>query len=147
MKSIVIIRNILSYFIATIFIYALLQKIKDIDIWTDKINSFDIVSKFDLYWLSYIIIAMEIIAILLLIFDFVEKIAAYYSFSLVSLYTGYVYYKIYISQDGDCPCGGIFNQLSMTEHLWVNLALMISSAVLILLDYRLQINKMRNSND
>lgn len=144
MKNIAVFINLIIFLLLIVLSYAVLIKMLDFQRWVEVPNSLDFVNVHRLYWIDYFIPIVESITLVALIFEFSLKLGAYLYFFLMCIYTCYVYYKLYVSLDGDCSCGGIFSQLTMTHHLWLNLSLVFLSAILIILNYKVSNKALKN---
>lgn len=117
--------------LAFIFAYTGFTKITNFSEWKLQYTNLDIVIDFGLEWTVYILPFIEIITSFLFIIEKMKKIAAWSSLILMSAFTIYLIYKIYIWEESLCPCGGIFSQLTLDKHLIVNFILLLLSIILI----------------
>ncbi|WP_343304399.1 MauE/DoxX family redox-associated membrane protein [Chitinophaga niabensis] len=102
-------------------------------------------SPFIQHWTSFIAIALpigEIILAILLIIKKTRLIGLYLSFSLMALFTGYVYIMLTYSYDLPCSCGGVLEKLSWEDHLIFNALF----TVLGIAGIFLQVNRSKFSN-
>ncbi len=121
-----------EFLLILVFLYTGIYKIIHFNGWIKKVSEIDIVNEYNLIWLAYLIPFLEIILVVLFCFSTTKKIATYLSSFLMAFFTAYIYYKIYISEDSLCPCGGIFSSLTLDKHLIVNIVLFSISILLII---------------
>lgn len=126
-----IIKFVSEVILATIFIYTSMVKLFDFTGWTERYGKLDIVHDFHLELGVYFIPVVELIVAAMFFIDVTKKVAAWSALALMFVFTGYIYYKIYVWEDSLCPCGGIFSQLTLDKHLWVNLFLLCVALFLV----------------
>ncbi|MEA4840322.1 MAG: hypothetical protein VB110_04885 [Bacteroidales bacterium] len=127
-----------------VFGYTGSYKIYHFQDWIDKVKLLDFVANNHLIWTAYILPFFELFVALLLCISKTKWVASFLSSGLMAFFTGYIFYKIYIAEDSLCPCGGIFSNLTLDKHLWVNIILLIISISLTIIYY---ITYKRNNNE
>jgi hypothetical protein len=88
-------------------------------------------------FIVYAIPIGELLLSLLLIIKKTRLLGLYLSFTLMSIFTGYVWIMINYAFDLPCSCGGIVASLSWNEHLIFNSAFSILGIVAIFLQTRI----------
>lgn len=129
-----------------IFFYTGFIKLIDFEAWMEKYNKIDFVHSLHIGWLAYVLPVLEIAISLLFLFD---KYRLYFfkgSLSLFLIFTFYLLYKIYISNDGLCACGGIFEQLTLDKHLYLNIFFCINLFLVYILESKNGLSKLVHSH-
>lgn len=67
----------------------------------------------------------EILIAVLLVFNRARILALYASFTLMALFTGYIWLMLHYAYDLPCSCGGVLAALSWHDHLIFNSAFTI----------------------
>jgi len=80
----------------------------------------------------------ELVAAALLMFPTVRKWGLYASAVLMSAFTIYVVYVLFISSHIPCACGGIIKQMSWKQHLFFNAFFTLAAS------FGIWLNKQRN---
>lgn len=88
--------------------------------------------------------AGELITATLLIFKRTRVVGLYASLFAMTLFTGYVYIMLQYAYDLPCSCGGIIELLTWEQHLLVNLALTLLTALALILQSRLDVSQQRS---
>ncbi|MFY7839209.1 MAG: MauE/DoxX family redox-associated membrane protein, partial [Lacibacter sp.] len=65
---------------------------------------------------------------LILLMPFTRKLGLLISTSLVATFTFYLAYMIFFTPELPCSCGGILKDLNWTEHLILNIVLLVIAA-------------------
>ncbi|XVJ64744.1 MAG: hypothetical protein HEQ40_00695 [Lacibacter sp.] len=110
-----------------IFLYSGLQKIIDFENFTSILSKSPMIPNSISKEIGYSVIMIEL-SIVLLFFLKKCRIAAFLlSFFLIILFEGYIILMLLYSPYLPCSCGGFIEQLSWTQHIFFNLALMALS--------------------
>jgi thiol-disulfide isomerase/thioredoxin len=128
-------RSILSDSIAFLFIFLFLYtgvlKLTEIQTFRQQLSTSPLTSSLS----GLITWALPIGEILLAIALFIPKTrlkALYVTAALMTLFTGYVIYALFIEDQVSCSCGGIIENLSPRQHVAFNSACVILSLIAIL---------------
>lgn len=127
-------KTLSEFILALVFLYTGVIKVLNFTEWNTNFNKLDIVHDLNIETGAYLIPLIEISVASMFFIEKTRKIASYFSCLLMLMFTIYIYYKIYIWEDSLCPCGGIFSQLTLDKHLWVNISLL--SIALFLVTYQ-----------
>jgi uncharacterized membrane protein YphA (DoxX/SURF4 family) len=115
-----------------LFVYAAVSKLLDFENFQVQLGQSPLLSAFAglIAWLIPII---ELILALLLFFPKWRLIALFAAFSLMVMFTAYIYIILNYSSFVPCSCGGILEKLSWTEHLIFNAVFLMLAAAGILI--------------
>lgn len=138
MKSAVITTTIeiISSFFILLFIYTAINKFLSHQIFRLSLEKFPLLN-LAASFLSWAIPAMELVIALLLLLPRFRKRGLMAALGLMILFTGYMVYMLITSSHLPCSCGGVINNLSWHQHLWLNSLLIILAALAIFLTKRL----------
>jgi hypothetical protein len=78
---------------------------------------------------SWTIPVMKLGVSMFLLLPRTKKLGIYSAFILMSLFTLYVGYMLLFIPELPCSCGGVIQQLSWKEHLWLNIILTAFAAM------------------
>lgn len=136
MKISVSFKNTIIYVISLIYIflfmYAAVSKLMDFDNFQIQIAQSPILSAYAKI-ISWLVPFTEIlIAIALIIYPF-RLFALYGAFSLMVLFTAYIYIILNYSAFIPCSCGGILEKMTWSEHLLFNVVLIVFAAIGVIL--------------
>jgi hypothetical protein len=102
-----------------LFIYTGLNKMMDIDKFKFEMGRSPFIQNMAGF-IAYSLPAGEMLLALLLIIKRTRLLGLYLSFTLMALFTGYIWLMLTHASDLPCSCGGIMSKLSWHQHLWVN---------------------------
>lgn len=136
-----IIETICCTLVCVTFLYTGLTKILNFDEWNFKYNKIDLIHDNNLIGGLYIIPFLELLIPIMFFISYFKLYASILSTLMMALFTIYTYYKIYISDDSLCSCGGIFNFINLEEHFMVNILLLLASLYLMFSTYNSTIHK------
>jgi uncharacterized membrane protein YphA (DoxX/SURF4 family) len=102
-----------------LFIYTGVNKLMDIDKFRLEIGRSPFIQKLAPF-IAYALPVGEMMLSLALIIKRTRLIGLYLSFSLMALFTGYIWLMLNYAHDLPCSCGGIISKLSWEEHLVFN---------------------------
>lgn len=118
-------KNVLLEFICFLFIllfvYAAVSKLLVFDEFKIQIGSSPILYAFS-DWMVWAVPSIEILISLMLIIPKFRLLALYASFSLMVMFTAYIFIILNFSDSVPCSCGGVLEKLGWTEHLIFNIA-------------------------
>lgn len=125
--------EIVSYFFILLFCYAAISKIIDFENFQIQIGQSPLLSAFA-GTVSYGILILELFVSLLLIFDKSRIFGLYCSFTLMVLFTIYIYMILNYSENVPCSCGGILEKMGWRSHLVFNVITVFLSSIAILIN-------------
>lgn len=129
-KSILI--KTVSFLLIFLFIYAAISKLIDYERFKIQLGQSPILNTYA-NLIAWTIPLIEIIASVLLVFNSTRIIGLYLSFSLMTMFSIYIYTITHFSEYVPCSCGGILEHMSWNQHLVFNLFFVILSLVSIFL--------------
>ncbi len=124
--------RIICYIYVVLFTYAATSKLLDFENFRIQLGQSPLLSAFA-FWTSVAVPVSEfIIAILLLIpkFRFMGLFAAY---SLMVMFTAYIYIILNYSSFIPCSCGGVLEKMTWNQHLIFNICFIILGGIAILI--------------
>ncbi len=124
--------SIICYIYVVLFTYAATSKLLDFENFRIQLGQSPLLSAFA-FWISVAVPLSEIIiAILLLIpkFRFLGLFAAY---SLMVMFTAYIYIILNYSSFIPCSCGGVLEKMTWNQHLIFNICFIILGGIAILI--------------
>jgi hypothetical protein len=83
--------------------------------------------------ISWLIPSLEVAIVVLLLTDRFKLLGLYASFSIMILFTSYIFYILHFSEEIPCSCGGLLQHMSWRAHLIFNISLILISAFAVLL--------------
>lgn len=115
-----------------LFTYAAVSKILDFRNFQVQLGQSPLLSAFAVP-VSIAVPVVEFILVLLLLFTRYRLIGLYGSFTLMAMFTAYIFIILNFSSFIPCSCGGILEKMSWDEHLLFNIAFVVIAAVAVLL--------------
>lgn len=110
-----------KYSLALLFAYTLLKKISNFKLFRIKLLRSEIIPDYAIDFFAYIIPVVEFIIVVLLASYFKTKIYLYVSLAVLLAFTFYLFAINHFSLYTGCSCGGVFENLTYSQHLLVNL--------------------------
>jgi hypothetical protein len=109
-----------------LYVYTAFIKIKDITLFKIKLYKSPLINPNYVDYIAYSIPIVEL-GIVFLLFTKFKTTAHYISILLLTFFIGYIFLLNNYSIYNGCGCGGIFEKLSLGEHIMINfLFIMIS---------------------
>ena len=115
-----------------LFVYAAISKLLDYDNFQAQLGQSPLLGAF-VGIISWLVPAVEIIIAIALINPKLRVIALYFGFSLMVMFTAYIYIILNFSNYIPCSCGGILEELNWTDHLIFNSTFVLLAAAGLLL--------------
>ena len=109
---------------ALLFTYAALSKILDFENFQVQLGQSPLLTAFA-GPVSYSVPIAELLLAVLLFIESTRTVALFCSYSLMCMFTAYIYIILNWSAFIPCSCGGILERLGWTEHLVFNVAFII----------------------
>lgn len=109
-----------SLLIVLLFVYAAVSKLLDFETFEIQLGQSPLLSAFAA-WVSWGVILIELLTACLLMFDKTRHLGLYIAFSLMVMFTAYIYIILNYSDFVPCACGGILEKMGWTQHLWFNI--------------------------
>lgn len=127
--------ELISFLFMVLFVYAAGNKLQDYQKFTVQIGQSPLLTGFG-GTLPWIVIALELIISILLMMPRWRLVAFFAAFSLMTMFTAYIYAILHYSPYIPCSCGGVLENLSWREHLLFNSLFVLAAAAGIILQTR-----------
>jgi Methylamine utilisation protein MauE. len=124
----VVIVEAISFLFILLFMYAAVSKFADYDKFRIQLGQSPLLTDFA-KWIAWFIPAVEVVISLMLAFARSRLKGLYASFTLMVMFTAYIFTIQNFSDYIPCSCGGILQDMSWTQHLLFNLAFVILGVV------------------
>ncbi|MBK5214555.1 MAG: hypothetical protein JJE55_12945 [Flavobacteriaceae bacterium] len=122
--------TISSYLFILLFLYAATSKLLDFETFTVQLAQSPLLSAYAGI-IAWLVPGIEItIAILLMVPKF-RTLALYAAFTLMVMFTAYIYIILNFSDFIPCSCGGVLEKLSWKQHLIFNVVFIVLAGVAI----------------
>ncbi|WP_083540779.1 MauE/DoxX family redox-associated membrane protein [Aequorivita viscosa] len=121
----------IAYVFALLFIYAATSKLLDFETFTVQLAQSPLLSAYAGI-VAWLVPGIEILIAGILVFPRFRNLALYAAFTLMVMFTAYIYIILNFSDFIPCSCGGVLEKLSWTEHLIFNVVFIVLGAVAIL---------------
>lgn len=115
-----------------LFVYAGVSKVLDYENFRVQIGQSPLLSAFAGV-LAWLVPATEIIISFLLLFSRTKVLALFSGYTLMIMFTAYIYILLNFSSYTPCSCGGILEKMGWNTHLLFNLFFVILAAIAIVL--------------
>lgn len=127
--------KVVSYFFILLFCYAAISKALDFENFQVQIGQSPLLSAYAGF-VSFAVIALEVIIVLLLIFPRSNLLGLYASTGLMSAFTIYIFLILNYSEFVPCSCGGILEKMGWIEHLIFNILCVIMGGLSVFITER-----------
>lgn len=121
-----------SYLYILLFVYAAVSKLLDFENFQAQIGQSPLLSIFAAYASTGVLLLEFLIAIMLAV-PRLRIAGLYMAFTLMVMFTAYIYLILNYSSFVPCSCGGILEKLGWKEHLIFNILFTVLAATAILL--------------
>jgi len=118
-----------------LFVYAAVSKLLDFENFKVQIGQSSMLSAFA-GWLVWVIPLLEIFIAVGLSFRASRLPALFAAFSLMVMFSAYIFIVLNYSSFIPCSCGGILEKLGWREHLWFNIFFALLAAVSLVVMYQ-----------
>ncbi|MDR7371069.1 MauE/DoxX family redox-associated membrane protein [Flavobacterium aquidurense] len=132
-KSLIV--EIISLLYILLFIYAAISKILDFENFQVQLGQSPILSAFA-SWISWLVPIIEIIISLLLCIPKFRNFGLFGAFSLMIMFTAYIFIVLHFSSFVPCSCGGILEKMSWNIHLFFNVLFVFLAAAALVFQYK-----------
>jgi hypothetical protein len=117
-----------------LLVYAAMNKGLDFESFKVELGQSPLLSAFA-SWISWTVLIVESAIAILLLFPKTRIMALYAGFSLMSMFTAYIFIMLNYSFFLACSCGGILEKMSWKEHLLFNLVFVVLAALALWLNH------------
>ncbi|MFH7000968.1 MauE/DoxX family redox-associated membrane protein [Flavobacterium bizetiae] len=104
--------------------YAAMNKALDFEKFKVELGQSPLLSAFA-GWISWGVLIVEFVIAILLLFPKTRLKALYAGFSLMAMFTAYIFIMLSFSSFLPCSCGGILEKMSWKQHLLFNIAFLL----------------------
>ena len=115
-----------------LFVYAAMSKLLVFDEFKIQIGQSAMLTPFTSI-VAWLVPYLEILIALLILIPRFRLLGMYAAFSLMVMFTAYIFVILNFSNDIPCSCGGVLEKLGWTEHLIFNIAFVILAFIGILI--------------
>lgn len=123
--------NTVSLLFIVLFVYAAISKLLDFETFIVQLAQSPLLSAYaDV--IAWAVPSLEILIAILLIITKYRLLAFHAAFTLMVMFTAYIYIILNFSDFIPCSCGGVLEKLSWTQHLIFNLLFIILAGVAVL---------------
>ncbi|MFH6960659.1 MauE/DoxX family redox-associated membrane protein [Flavobacterium aquidurense] len=124
--------EVVSFLYILLFVYAAISKLLDFENFQVQLGQSPLVSSFAGI-VSWAVPVIELLIAGLLLFSSTRFLAMWSAFSLMTVFTAYIFIILNYSPFVPCSCGGILEKMGWKEHLIFNIVFMILAAAGILI--------------
>lgn len=128
--------EIVSYFFILLFCYATISKIMDFENFSLQLSQSPLLGVFAGI-IVYAVLAVELLICVLLIFEKTRTAGLYFSFTIMVLFSAYIYIILHYSEFVPCSCGGILEKMDWNTHLIFNIGTVLLAGSALLIQNRL----------
>lgn len=123
---------VIAYFFILVFMYTAISKLLAFNVTLFDMKRNPLLGNMPMFWAVSVPVA-EIIISILLFASATRRTGLKAALVLMLGFTGYVGLLLVSNYDLPCTCGGIFRELSWTNHLYVNIGLTMLVVIAIVL--------------
>lgn len=123
---------LIGYLYILLFLYAATSKLFDFETFTVQLAQSPLLSAYAGF-IAWAVPGIEIGIALLLIIERFRLFALYAAFTLMVMFTAYIFIILNFSDFVPCSCGGVLEKLSWTQHLIFNVVFIILAGVAVFL--------------
>lgn len=124
--------DVICYLFVLLFLYAATSKLLDYDKFELQISKSPIITEFAniLVWL---VPGSEIVISIMLLIERTRMLGLFAAFTLMLLFTFYIYAILNFSDSIPCSCGGVLEKMTWNQHLIFNMVFVLLALTGILL--------------
>jgi hypothetical protein len=127
------------YLITILYSYSLILKITDINNFKIKLVQSELIDNNFVDFIGYLIPLIEFTLIILIFFNIKRKETLISSLFYLVILTGYLLALNEFSLFNGCSCGGVFDKLTYSQHISVNLIFIAINLIVITINKRDQV--------
>ncbi len=124
--------TLIGYLYVLLFLYAAISKLLDFETFTLQLAQSPLLSAYAGF-IAWAVPGIEILIACLLVIERFRTLALYASFTLMVMFTAYIFIILNFSDFVPCSCGGVLEKLSWTQHLIFNLVFIVLAALALFL--------------
>ncbi|WGF92179.1 MauE/DoxX family redox-associated membrane protein [Aequorivita marisscotiae] len=122
--------RLVSYLFILLFVYAAISKLLDFETFTVQLAQSPLLSAYAGF-IAWLVPGIEMAIALLLMVPKFRTIALYAAFTLMAMFTAYIFIILNYSDFIPCSCGGVLEKMSWTQHFIFNLVFIILAGVVV----------------
>ncbi len=123
--------QIVGYLFILLFVYAALSKVLDFEAFRLQLAQSPLLGAYAGI-IALVVPGLEVLIAILLTVSRFRVLGLYASFTLMVMFTAYIYIILNFSDFIPCSCGGVLEKLSWTQHLIFNIVFIILAGVAVL---------------
>ncbi len=125
--------NTTAFIFIVLFVYTVSDKLINLQEFREFLSRLELIG-FMGGVLAVLIPIFELLISLLLLVPSLRRLGMLASCVLMSLFTLYLIYMRFTAAELPCHCGGAISTLSWTQHIWLNLMLILLSALVVFIN-------------
>jgi uncharacterized membrane protein YphA (DoxX/SURF4 family) len=127
--------EIISFLFILLFVYAAVAKLLDFEKFKIQVGQSPLLTGFGDY-IPWIVISAEIIVTIALMIPRIRLVGFFAAFSLMTMFTAYIFAILHFSPYVPCSCGGVLEKFGWQEHLVFNIVFLALGLTGIILHVR-----------
>ena len=138
--------DVVRFLYIVLFLYAALMKGMDLGKFKAELGQSPLLMAFA-EWITWIVPAIEVVVVLMLIIPGLVRLGLYSSFTLMSVFTFYIFMILNFSDSIPCSCGGILEKMDWKMHLVFNVVFTgLAATAIILIEDRSELTRKASDN-
>jgi hypothetical protein len=126
-----IIVEVICMLFVVLFMYAAVSKLMDFENFQVQLGQSPLLSAFA-GPISWAVPITEILIVCILVVPTFRLVGLFCSFSLMVMFTTYIYIILHFSPHIPCSCGGIIDKLTWSQHMFFNIIFILLAAIALL---------------
>lgn len=135
--------NLVVYLYILLFVYAAVSKLLDFENFRIQLGQSPAINSFA-DWLAWVVPLSEICIGILLMFNRTKFWGLYAGYTMMVMFTAYIYIMLNFSSFLPCSCGGILENLGWKEHLVFNVVFVLIAFVGLIMLNKVKFLKLRS---
>ncbi|MNL02039.1 hypothetical protein D3C87_1225310 [compost metagenome] len=133
----------ISYSLGLLFIYAAASKLLEYDRFVVTIGQSAMLTPYA-GLLAWLVPVAELVLVVLLVFEKFRLPGLLASFSLMVMFTAYIFIVLYLMREQPCGCGGVLEKLGWEAHLMFNIGFVVLAGIGVALQHTVISNRREN---
>ena len=125
----------ISYSLGLLFIYAAASKLLEYDRFVVTIGQSAMLTPYAGV-LAWLVPVAELVLVVMLVFDRYRIPGLLGSFSLMVMFTAYIFIVLYLMREQPCGCGGVLEKLGWGSHLIFNMGFVVLAGIGVVIEAR-----------
>ncbi|HLV93463.1 MAG TPA: MauE/DoxX family redox-associated membrane protein [Aequorivita sp.] len=130
----------IAYLFILLFVYAAVSKLLDFETFRIQLAQSPLLSAYAGI-IAWAVPGVELLISVFLLFSWYRRLALYACFTLMVMFTAYIYIILNFSDFVPCSCGGVLEKLSWGEHLVFNLVFILFAVLAISFNSHFSVKK------